>query len=65
LSREIQDIFRDFEDQAAGCLAWETHELMMTVNDLQIRTRAAQTPHCRPMTGYGPLRPLSTRRPKW
>ncbi len=43
LLREAQDIFKEFKNQAADCLPEKMRDLIMKINDLQIRNRQAQT----------------------
>lgn len=43
LLRETQDIFKDFKEQAAKCLPEEMRELIMHIDRLQVKARAAQT----------------------
>ena len=40
---EAQDIFEDFKEQAARCLPEEMRELIIRINELQLRSREAQT----------------------
>jgi hypothetical protein len=43
LLREAQDIFEDFKDQAARCLPEVMRDLIIRINELQLRAREAQT----------------------
>ena len=43
LLRETQDIYQDFQDQAAKCLPEEMRNLILKIEGLQVNARDAQT----------------------